>query len=191
MLIIYAHPNKLGHCGLILSEVKKGLEEKKVPFEVLDLYEMGYDPVMRPEEHYTSGNSEVSEENQKIQEMIKNEDRFIFIYPTWWNGPPAILKGFLDRVMLPRFAFVYEGGLPKPLLKGKAVVFTSTGAPRFVARWYFKDGSLKMLTRDVLRFCGIRSMGFVIDRATKMSKRQEEKVTKTVLKGLKFLIKRT
>ncbi len=188
MLIIYAHPNKLGHCGLILSEVKKGLEEKKVPFEILDLYEMGYDPVLRPEEHYTSGNREISEENRKIQEMIKNEDRFIFIYPTWWNGPPAILKGFLDRVMLPRFAFVYEGGLPKPLLKGRAVVFTSTGAPRLIARFYNKDGAVKMLTRDTLRFCGISSKGFVIDKALKLNEAQERKISDKVKKGLKYLI---
>ncbi len=188
MLIVYAHPNKDGHCGQILHEVISGLNEKKVGYELLDLYAMNYDPVLKPEEHYTSGQREVSPENQKIQEKIKNENKFIFIYPTWWNGAPAILKGFVDRVFTARFAYYFdEKGRPKPLLSGKAVVITSTGGPRIISWLYYKDGSAKFMTRDVLGFCGIKAKAFIIDRASQLTDRQKEKIFRKVKDALNYL----
>ncbi|MEI7424758.1 MAG: NAD(P)H-dependent oxidoreductase [Candidatus Staskawiczbacteria bacterium] len=188
MLIIYAHPNKDGYCGYILQNITKRLSERNINYELLDLYAMNYDPVLKAEEHYTSGHREVSLENQKIQEKIKNESRFIFIYPTWWNSTPAILKGFIDRIFTARFAYYYKNGIPMPLLSGKAVVLTSTGGPRLISKLYFKDGSVKFLTRDVLKFCGIKSKYFVIDRATKITDKQKEKINQKVENALNYLV---
>lgn len=188
MLIIYAHPNKEGHCGYILQNVIEGLQEKNIEYELLDLYAMHYDPILKPEEHYTSGHREISLENQKLQEKIKQESKFIFIYPTWWNSAPAILKGFTDRIFTSRFAFYYEKGLPKSLLSGKAAVMTSTGSPRLISKLYFKDGSVKFLTRDVLKFCGIKSKAFVIDRATKFTDNQKTKIAHKVKAALEYLL---
>jgi len=47
MLIIYAHPNKNGHCGYILQQVQKELENKKISFQILDLYQENYNPVLK------------------------------------------------------------------------------------------------------------------------------------------------
>jgi len=188
MLIIYAHPNKNGHSGKILEQIIEKLKEKKEEYEILDLYKIKYDPVLKHNEHYTSGNYNISSGNEDVQIKIKQHDKLIFIYPTWWNSPPAILKGFIDRIFTPRFAFVYEGKLPKGLLKDKkALVFTSTGAPRLLTRFYYKDGSIKFLTRDVLKFCGIQAKSFVIDRAIKLNDKQVCKITKAVERGLKYL----
>lgn len=189
MLIIYAHPNKTGHCGFILRELKKELDKKRRKYEVIDLYKIKYDPTLKPEEHYTSGHKEIAKETMKIQQKIKKSKKFVFIYPTWWNNPPAILKGFVDRVILPGFAFKYDKGIPHSLLKGKAAVFTTTGAPRIISKLYYKDNSLKFLTRDILKFCGIESKGFVIPNATRFTDKQKKKITKTVKKGLEYLTK--
>ena len=188
MLIIYAHPNKDGHCGYILEQGIDGLTKNNISYELLDLYELNFDPVLKAEEHYTSGHREVSLENQKIQAKIKSERQFIFIYPTWWNSPPAILKGFVDRVFTARYAYYYEKGLPKPLLAGKASVLTSTGGPRIISKFYFNDSAIKFLTRDVLGFCGIKAKAFVIDRATKLTDKQKEKIDKKVKAALGYLV---
>ena len=188
MLIIYAHPNKTGHCGLMLEEVKLSLDKKKINYDILDLYEMKYDPVLTNEEHYTSEHYNISESNKKIQEQIKAENKFIFIYPTWWNSAPAILKGFIDRIFVKRFAFKYEGKIPKGLLNGKAVIFTSTGGPRLLTKLYYKDGIVKFLTRDVLSFCGIKAKGFVVDNASTFNDAQKLKVKKKIIKGLDYLM---
>ncbi len=188
MLIIYAHPNKEGHCGYILEKITEDLKAKGVGHQLLDLYTMNYDPVLKPEEHYTSGKTRVSEQNLQIQEMIKKEDRFVIIYPTWWNSAPAILKGFVDRVFVARFAFYYDKGLPKKILSGKAAVITTTGGPRIITKFFYKDGSKNFLVRDVLGFCGIKAKGFVIDNAKRLSDRQKNKIEKTVRRALAHLL---
>ncbi|MGM0482905.1 MAG: NAD(P)H-dependent oxidoreductase, partial [Patescibacteria group bacterium] len=67
ILIIYAHPDTDGFNPRILKEVKRVLELNGESYEVLDLYEMDYDPVLKAGELYTAGNKEVSEENKGIQ----------------------------------------------------------------------------------------------------------------------------
>jgi len=187
MLIIYAHPNKDGHSGAILKEVERILGERKIEYEMMDLYTMNYDPVLYMNEHYTSGGRKVSQENKEIQKRIKREDKFIFIYPTWWNNMPAILKGFFDKVFVNGFAFKYINSIPRGLLKGKAVIFSTTGAPRLWAWLLARDRALKLITKDVLRFCGVKGKGYSIGRANKFNERQERKVKKMVNKGLKHL----
>jgi len=186
MLIIYAHPNKLGHSGKILQEVISFLNKKNQEYKILDLYEMNYNPILSQAEHYTSGNKNVSDENKKIQELIKNNNQFIFIYPTWWNNMPAILKGFIDRVFVSGFAFRYEGKFPKKLLTGKALVFSTTGGPRIFSKFIVGDRALKVLKNDVLGFCGIKAKGYSIDGANQLNDKQLMKIGKTVGQGMSY-----
>jgi len=187
MLIIYAHPNKTGHCGYFLEQVKKQLQKNEVDFEILDLYEMNYDPVLKSDEHYTSGKKNVDKVNLQIQEKIKQNDKLIFIYPTWWNSVPAMLKGFMDRVFTSGFAFKYTGKIPHSLLKGKAAIFTSSGAPRIYSRIIGRSGSIRVLKNDTLKFCGINSKAFVIGKARKLTDKNKSKIKKLVTKGLNYL----
>ena len=185
MLIIYAHPNKKGHCGYILQQVKKDLDARKIDYTVLDLYKMKYNPVLQPEEHYTSGNKKVTEDTSKIQKMLKSNDKFIFIYPTWWNGTPAILRGFFDRVLVNGFAFRYVNSMPRGLLQGKkASVITTTGGPVIIEKTLLGNRSLKVIVKDILGFCGISAKGYMVGSAnhfTEKNKRViEDKVNKVV-----------
>jgi len=127
MLIIYAHPNKDGYCGYILKKIQSELENKKLEYKLLDLYAEHYDPILRPEEHYTSGHRIIAEDTARYQTLLLENDKFIVIFPTWWNGAPAILKGFFDRTFTNEITYKYVNGIPRGLLKGKAVVFTTTG----------------------------------------------------------------
>ena len=189
-LIVYAHPNKDGHCGSILKNVVKNLAEKKVPCKIIDLYEVGYDPVLKPSEHYTSGHKEVSEQNIGFQNDIKNADKIIFIYPTWWQNMPAILKGFIDRVFVAGFSYIYKNGGPVGLLKNKkAIVFTTTGAPRLITKIFMKDTSSKLLTKYTLGFCGVKAKAFYFSKAMHYTEKNELAIQKLVNNGLGFLLK--
>jgi len=134
-LIIYAHPEAQGFSSKTLEEVQNILQSKQINFETLDLYKMGYDPVLKLEELYTVGKRDISPENQVIQDKIKESDRLIFIYPVWWGGMPAILKGFMDRVFTPGFAYKYRKdkfikSIPDKLFNDKKIaIFISSGAP--------------------------------------------------------------
>ena len=188
-LIIYAHPNTSGHCPVIVEEVKKQLKLRKEEFEVLDLYKMNYDPILHENEHYTSGNREVTKETKEIQDKISNTTTLIFIYPVWWNSMPAMMKGFLDKVFVPRFAFSYEGHLiPRKLLKGKrAAVFITTGSPPILFHTYFGSRAAKIIKRDTLGFFGIKAKIFYLGNARKFDEGKQEKIENLVRKGLKYL----
>ena len=188
MLIIYAHPNKLGFSGYFLKSIQEKLEKEKIKYEILDLYAMSYDPVLKKEEHYTTGNHKISDQNKEIQEKIKEAKQLIFIYPIWWQNIPAILKGFLDRIFTPRFAFRYVNNFPKGLLKNKkAVIFTHTAGPRIFTKLIAGDRGLKVLGKDTLSFCGIKTKGFILSGARKLDEDKKNKINKIIKKGLKFL----
>lgn len=188
MLIIYAHPNHEGHCGYFLQKIEKLLKEKGVDYKTLDLYQLDFDPVLKNEEHYTSGRTNITKQNREIQKMIAADKRFVFIYPVWWNCPPAILKGFFDRIFTSKFAFIYKNGYPWGLLQGKASVFCSSGSPIFFRKFFLGDRAVKLVTKDLLNFCGIKSRAFPVGSATKLTERQKRKIDKQVKKGMKWIL---
>jgi NAD(P)H dehydrogenase (quinone) len=188
MLIIYAHPNKDGHCGYTLEKIKNILAEKNINYSILDLYQENYNPILKPTEHYTSGHYEISPETKRYQELLKNENKFIIIYPTWWNNIPAILKGFFDRTLTSRFAFYYEGLIPHGLLEGRALVFTTTGGPSLIEKLFLGNRSLNVVTKDVLRFCGIKSKGVLIGSARKFNEKQKLKIEEAVKRNINFIL---
>lgn len=189
-LIIYAHPNHAGHCGCFLKEVIRELERRQEAHEVLDLYALGFDPVLKADEHYASNHRAVAPGIRELQAKIEQAQRLVFIYPNWWQNMPAMLKGFIDRVFTPGFAFEYQtNGLPRGLLRGRrAAVFTSSGAPRFFARFLAADRSLKVLVRDVLKFCGIEAQAFAIGLATELNPKNQAAIARAVRRGLEFLL---
>ncbi len=187
MIIIYAHPSREGHCGAILNEITNALKQKGVKGEVWDLYKMNFDPVLHLNEHESSEQKEISQENLKLQEKIKSEEKFIFIYPVWWNNMPAILKGFIDRVFTLNFAYKFENNKGVGLLKGQAAVFTTSGAPRLVMKWLEGDRALKLMCKDTLKFCGINAKGFSLGGASAFDEEKREEIKQLVAKGLTWL----
>lgn len=186
-LIIFAHPSHKSHNGFLLQKLEEKLKSKNQNYEILDLYQLNYNPVLKDAELYSAGRRLIDPENQIYQQKIKEANRLIFIFPTWWQGPPAILKGFIDRVFVSGFAFIYDSGLPKGLLSGKkAAVFTTTGASNIIARYLLRAPALKIMTRYTLLFCGIKSRGFSLGQARKLEK-NEEKLKKISDKILTYL----
>jgi len=183
-LIVYAHPNTCCFCPKILEVVKRRLNQTKQSYELIDLYALKFNPVLPEKEHYTAGNHKIGADVKKFQEQIKIADHLIFIYPIWWGSMPAILKGWFDRVLTPGFAFEYESGLPKRLLKNKkATIFTTSGGPR---AYYFltRHCNQKLIKRDILWFCGIKSLVYQIYSARKLTLEQELKIEKLVKRVL-------
>lgn len=189
-LIIYSHPKTPGHNPQILSDVTAQLKKRNETYEVLDLYGMGYDPILHEKEHYTAGNKAISAQNKRIQQKITDATHLIFIYPLWWDSMPAILKGFFDRVFTSPFAFKFKkSGIPEQHLKGKrSAVFVTQGGPWFYYRLILKNRGLKIVTKDILGFCGIRTKPFSIYHASRrMDDAKKEKITRIVSKGIRWL----
>lgn len=185
-LIIYAHPKTKGHCPLILQEVKIYLTNQKILFDVLDLYATNYDPILHENEHYTAGNRDIDGLNQELQQCIQKADLLIFIYPVWWWSMPAILKGFIDRVLTPYFAFRYEGRMPKGMLADKqGIVFMTSAGPKI---YYRLTGNVpkKLIKKGVLEFCGIKTKIYQLFGCTEMQDDTPAKIKKLVHKAFRI-----
>jgi len=191
LLIIYAHPGRDGCHAYFLDQILNKLKADNFSdYELLDLYALKYNPVLDNSELYSAGRKAVSPENIIFQEKIKAAERLLFIYPTWWQNMPAILKGFMDRVFVSGFAFVYESGLPVGLLKGKkAAAFTATGGPRLYTSLFKRDQSLRVLTKDILNFSGIKTKGFCVGSARKLTDATKANLKKMAVKVLDYILK--
>ncbi|MBI4453459.1 NAD(P)H-dependent oxidoreductase [Candidatus Woesearchaeota archaeon] len=187
-LIIYAHPDVKGHCSVFLDVTLKELKERKMDYKLVDLYKLKYDPVLKADELYSSGKTKISKENLAFQKDIAEADKLIFIYPLWWNNMPAILKGFFDRVFVPKFAFEFIKGIPNGLLNGKkAAVFITSGASTLVSFLFMGNRGKKAITKDVLGYCGIKTKVFQFGSARHLNDKTIERINANVVDGLNWL----
>jgi putative NADPH-quinone reductase len=114
-------------------------------------------PLLRSQQEWEHG--ELPPQLRGAQESIGWAQHLVFFFPLWLGDMPALLKGFLEQVARPGFAFKYkEGGSPfnsKGLTGRSARVVVTMGMPAIVYRWYFRAHSVKSLERNILGFVGI------------------------------------
>ena len=157
-LVIYCHPRPDSYTAAVRDEVLNALDGKGVETRLIDLYRSGFDPVMSPEEHASYEDESC---NQKGFEAdiadLKWCDTLIFVYPTWWYGLPAMLKGWLDRVFVPGVAFSMPDGVNKNIRPGlqnirNICVFTTCGASRWLTFFVGAPGR-KTILRGLRLMC--------------------------------------
>ena len=171
VLIIYAHPNPSSFNASILEHVQKGLQKTNHSVTLLDLYKEQFDPVLIFNEDKRRRDLVYEEETERYRNLVKEADSFIFIYPIWWWGMPAILKGFIDRVFVAGFAYKYEGALPKGLLTGKkAWVINTLDSPLWYVALLYRSADWIIMRKGILRFCGIRQIKRSVFQSVKTSK---------------------
>ncbi|KEO73929.1 NAD(P)H-dependent oxidoreductase [Anditalea andensis] len=125
-LIIYAHPNHHSLNSHLKNVVVDYLIDNNHQVEVRDLYALHFNPVLSLSDMAGQLRGEVSYDVKQEQEFIIWADCLTFIYPIWWTGLPAIIKGYIDRVLSYGFAYRYDQGIQKGLLSGKKAVIINT-----------------------------------------------------------------
>jgi NAD(P)H dehydrogenase (quinone) len=137
--IILAHPSATSFVGSLASTYREVGLTRTHEVIVRDLYEMHFDPCLREDEIPWSPKYAVRDDVMAERELLKDMDVFAFFYPIWLNSPPAILKGYMERVFGMGFAYRREGSGNAPLLKGRKLIsFTSSGAP---TEWVIQTGA--------------------------------------------------
>ncbi len=160
ILIVYAHPNKKSFNHAELEHIKSGLDQSgEHTYQIVDLYEEQFNPVLTFNENKRRVDLVNDPEMKKYRDLVQEANHLIFIYPIWWYGPPAILKGFIDRVLVKGFAYTYEGFLPKGLLSGKTawVVYT-LDSPSWFVTFFRHQAEWMIMKRAILKFCGFRKI---------------------------------
>jgi len=141
-LILYAHPNPKSFNHAICETVHAELNRSGATVSVRDLYSMNFNPVLSADDLAGMMQGQLQPEVKAEQEHISSADVIIVIYPLWWAGMPAILKGYIDRIFTEGFAYRIAGTDLEGLLKNKKVLLiTTTGAPKemYVASGMFKS----------------------------------------------------
>ncbi|KZM53736.1 NAD(P)H-dependent oxidoreductase [Aeribacillus pallidus] len=158
-LIIYAHPNPNSFNYAILQTTVQKLQQKQHEIRIRDLYEMNFNPVLK-EDYFTKQNPAVSKAIQEEQMHFSWAKQLIFIYPTWWNGMPAILKGYIDKIFTNGFAFTFTDEGAKGLLQNKrAIIFQTTSHPENYLKPYQLIASMETIVDvGILNFCGIETI---------------------------------
>lgn len=129
-LIIYAHPNPKSFGNAIKESAVKVSKAKDFNTRVKDLYSEKFNPVLGMPDFVAFGSGKIPSDIKAEQELITWADAISFIYPVWWSGLPAILKGYIDRVFSYGFAYESKNGAVIGLLRGKKVrLFSTTGTP--------------------------------------------------------------
>ena len=150
-LVAYCHPREDSFNAAIRDLVISQLKENGAEYRLLDLYAERFDPTLSAHDHEVY--ETVPENRARVDRDCRDLewcDALIFIYPTWWYGLPAMLKGWLDRVMLPGVSFIMpdaDGGLIKPGLTHitKLGVFTTCGASRWLTFFVGAPGKRTLL----------------------------------------------
>ena len=154
--IINGHPDPIkGHLSAALAEAYgAGAAEAGHEVRRIDVADLDF-PLLRTATDFETGTPVAA--IAEAQETIREADHLLIVYPLWLGTMPALLKGFLEQVFRPTFAFTRDTGRwPASLLKGRSArIVVTMGMPAFVYRWYFGAHSLKSLERNILKFVGI------------------------------------
>ena len=156
VLVINGHPRNDSLSGSLVNAYLEGARSAGVQVNYLKLGELSFNLHVITE---SPRDQELESDITGAQKLIAAADHLVFVYPTWWGTMPALLKGFLDRVLTPGFAFEHiEGGTGyAPLLNGKSAhIITTMDSPKWVYRFIYRSPGHNAMRRATLEFCGIK-----------------------------------
>jgi NAD(P)H dehydrogenase (quinone) len=157
-LVVLAQPKREGFNRAVANAAAGAFADHQT--EIIDLYREGFDPVMPAEE--LPRKFSFDEKTLHYQEAVRAADRLVFVHPDWWGGPPAIMKGFLDRVFRPGTAYGFheadfrDADAPGLFSAKRADIFVTTDAlpPKngtAVTDW----PPAAVWKYNVMEFCGV------------------------------------
>ena len=151
--IVYAHYDESSFNAAIRDTFIKSANEAGHKTDLLDLYREQYDPVFAGEDP--------DENVLDHRKRIEAADTIVLIAPIWNFRMPAIVEGWIDKVLAPPWAFRFKqlwGNYGYPignLRKKKAIIFCTYGSPRLAITTFFLNLPIRRLKRGVFHMCGI------------------------------------
>ena len=179
-LVVYCHPVEGSFCSAMRDAAISGLRAAGHTVDLIDLAAEHFNPVMSTSEWntYQQGNGDVPVGLERDVALVKSAEIIVFVYPTWWGGLPAQLKGWLERVMLPGTAFVFnENNKVRPGLRNiqRIHIASTFGSPWLYVR-LVNDNGRRILARAFRMNTSLRtkvstSSLYAMDTATDASRK--------------------
>jgi putative NADPH-quinone reductase len=151
--VIVGHPRTGTFCEALADAYAKGAAEAGHEVEVLHTASMAFDPILRG--GYVSLQPH-EPDLARAHRVIMAADHLVIVFPLWLGAMPALLKGFLERLLQPGLLEAHRNGEFVRLLEGKSArVIMTMGTPGLVYRWWYGAHALQALKRNVLEFMGV------------------------------------
>jgi NAD(P)H dehydrogenase (quinone) len=188
--IVFNHPYEGSFCTAILQSVMRGLQTAGHEIDVLHLDKEGFDPVMRAADlkGFTLG-TPVDPMILEYRARLEQAEHLILIFPIWWELMPAMMKGFIDKVIFPGVAYDYDksGHFPRMIkrwrqLKGITLI-TTMNSPSLVYRLVFGNAIKKALFAGTFWKMGYRHRKWINFGMVKFVSQEKRKRWLTQLTG--------
>jgi putative NADPH-quinone reductase len=158
VLVVIGHQNPGSFCHAIAETAIAALRASGHDVICHDLYQERFDPILV--------HSEIAPQTPLDPTIKRHCDEliaaggYIVVHPNWWGQPPAMLKGWIDRVLRQGIAYEFgaEGAVIGHLAGRKAVVYTTSNTPRDLEIQLFGDPLENLWKRCIFGFCGIESV---------------------------------
>lgn len=160
ILIVLGHPDKNSFSHAIAKSCVDRLLENGHTVKLHDLYEENFNPVINKAEIPKNGH--IDKVIKEHCDDLINSDGIIVIHPNWWGQPPAIIKGWIDRVLRPGIAYEFMDGdtgegIPIGLLKAKVgLVFNTSNTSEERENTVFKDPLETIWENCIFNLCGVQ-----------------------------------
>lgn len=155
ILVVMAHPQSKSYCAALGQAYIDGARSAGAEVRQINLAELSFNPIAvgSPDKPV-----ELEADLRKAQEDIRWAEHLVFIYPILWGTLPALLKGFIERVLTPGFAVNFHKDSPlwDKLLKGRSArLIVTLNTPPLLYRLLFRRAGHITMKRSILQFCGI------------------------------------
>ena len=179
-LIIFNHPHEGSYCQAILKAVKRGLKKGGHPCKTINLDKDRFDPVMREKDllafvvYGKTGDitqADVDPRVLRYKEKLEWAERIVMIFPIWWMNLPAMMKGFIDKVVFPGIFYNMEDGNLVSRLRSlrQVTIITTMNTPADIYREHFGNSIEGSLIKGTFNQIGIHDVEWISLNMVKQS----------------------
>ena len=179
-LIIYAHPNDQSFCNAILATAVSACNKNGQNVRVSDLYQEHFNPVMTKEElRGIIDKKVIDKQTREYIDAIKASDHLILIFPVWWTTMPAMMKGFIDKVIFPSEIYDYNKnghGVTGLLPNIKVTVISTMDCPSLIYKFFYGNVLKYALIKGIFKTIGVKKVNWLNFSVVKRSTRLQRKI---------------
>jgi NAD(P)H dehydrogenase (quinone) len=170
ILIINGHPDKESFNYALSEAYKIGAKKSTAEIQEINIRELNFNPNLQ---FGYRKRTELEPDLLEAQEKLKWADHLVLVYPIWWGSVPAIMKGFLDRVLLPGFAFnKRETSLwwNKCFTGKTARIICTLDQPAWYYKWIYRSPSHNAMKKLTLNYIGVKKVRITTIGPIRLSK---------------------
>jgi len=178
ILLILGHPSENSFCNALLDAYRTGAEKAGANCKTIYISRLNFNVSLA--DGYKNGEAmQLEDDLIEAQQLMQWADHVVMAYPNWWGFMPAVAKGFIDRVLLPGFAFKHRSGniFPDKLLKGKSIrLLVTMDTPKWWFYLIYRASQYQILKDIVFGYVGFDPVRFstfgFIRKSTEERRRQ-------------------